>query len=103
MPHIQIAPIKWSEDDYHRALERELRTGIKLQEAVEQRREIEAAHQAKMAREAKAFSSLGKYIGEMPAWEFFNLQNKYGHEELHSKEFHRYHQKKFKHLAGASV
>lgn len=103
MPHIQLARPKWSEDQIHRALERELRSGIKLKEAVEQRREIEAAHEAATYKQAKTLKSLGKHVAEIPQWEFHNLVKKYGYEEVHSRGFMRDFQKRFPHLSTARV
>lgn len=85
------------------ALEREIRTGIKLKEAIEQSREIEAAHEAEVKRRIGKDSILGKAVFEMPDWEFFNLCKKYGTEEVHSKGFLRDAQKRFPHLAIAKV
>ena len=87
----------------NRAFERELRTGIKLKEAIEHEREIVAAHEAAQDRDIKSWGQLGKKVYTMPHWEFFNLVRKYGYDEVHSKEFIRDSQKRFKHLAGASV
>jgi hypothetical protein len=42
---------------------------------------------------------LGRCIGVIPEWEFFRMQQKYGHKEVHSKEFMKYYQKKFPHLS----
>lgn len=102
MPHIQIAKPKWSNDDVSRALERELRTGIKLKEAMEEQRVAAAAKEASQFRGSRTIP-LGKHIAEIPAWEFFNLQRKYGHDEIHSKGFMKYYQKKFPHLSTAKV
>jgi hypothetical protein len=32
-------------------------------------------------------------VGVMPDWEFFRLIQKYGHKEVHSREFLKYFQK----------
>jgi len=103
MPNIVIAKPQWSDDTRHRALERELRTGIALKQALEKEREIVAAHEASLNRDAKTLQGLGKHVFEMPQWEFHNLTDKYGHEEVHSKSFLRYAQKRFPHLATAAI
>jgi len=103
MPNIAIAQPRWSDTQVNRALERELRTGIKLKEAMEHQREIEAAHEAKLDRDARGIKDFGKKVFTMPDWEFFNLVRKYGHDEVHSKEFVRDAQKRFTHLAGARL
>lgn len=100
MAHLsRLRKLGWSDEERAAALERELRTGIRLKEAMEREREIVAAEEAKMARQMKNMKSLGRHLTNMPAWEYFNLVNKYGHEEVHSKEFIRYNQKVFPHLA----
>jgi len=103
MPDLIISKKQYNEHELNRALERELRLGIKLKEAMEHEREIVAAHEAAMLRDAKTNKVLGKHVFEMPQWEFFNLKNKYGYDEVHSKEFLRYAQKKFPHLATAAI
>lgn len=102
MPSIQIARPKWSEDQVHRALERELRTGIQLKQAIEEERQIAAAKEAAQYDKRKT-TPMGKHIAEIPAWEWHNMVRKYGYDEVHSKEFMRYFQKKFKHLSTAKV
>ena len=103
MPNIHIAPVRISDTERDRALIRELRSGIQLKEALEHEREIVAAHEAAQMRDAKTIGGLGKHVSTMPHWEFFNLVRKYGHDEVHSRGFHKYYQKKFPHLATASV
>lgn len=98
-----ISSTKWSDNDVGRALIRELQTGVKLKEAHEQRREIEAAREAQQFRNAKTVKGLGKHIGEMPQWEYHNLINKYGYDEVHSRGFWQYYQKRFPHLSTARV
>lgn len=66
-------------------------------------REIKAAHEAKQLKESRDVPGLGKFVGTMPAWEFFRLRQKYGSEEIHSDEFIRDYQKRFPHLAGAKI
>lgn len=102
MPHIQIAKPKWSDNDVCRALEREFRSGVKLKEALEEQRVVAAAKEAEQYRGGRT-TPIGKHIAEIPAWEFFNMQRKYGHQEVHSKDFMKYFQKKFPHLSTAKV
>ena len=47
MPYIEIAKPKWSDDAANRALEREIRSGIQLKEAMEEKRVAAAAQEAK--------------------------------------------------------
>jgi hypothetical protein len=93
----------YSDGQIAKALERELRTGLQLKKAWEQKREIEAAHEAKQLKGQKAVAGLGNHVATMPAWEFFRLRQKYGHEEIHSDEFLKNYQKRFPHLAGIKL
>lgn len=90
---------KYSDGEINKAFERELRTGMQLKKAWEERREIRAAAEAKEMANSREVPGLGKHVGSMPAWEFFRLNQKYGHQEVHSDEFLRYFQKKFPHLS----
>lgn len=98
-----IQAVKWVDDGVHRALERELRTGLQLKKATEQAREIEAAHEAHDLKVQKAIKGLGKVAAVLPSWEFFRLVQKYGYDEVHSKEFVRSFQKHFPHLSASKV
>jgi hypothetical protein len=98
-----IETVKWADDGVHRALERELRTGLQLKKATEQRREIEAAAEAQAHKNQKAIAGLGKVAAVIPSWEFFRLKDKYGYDEIHSKEFIRNYQRRFPHLAASKV
>jgi hypothetical protein len=82
-----------------RALEREIRTGLKLKKATEEARRLKAAASAKMFKDHRPIKGLGRCVSIMPDWEWFRLRQKYGHEELHSKEFMGYFQKKYPELA----
>ena len=86
-----------------KTVERELRTGLELKKQRERQRELVAAKDAKVMRDAKEVKGLGRHMATMPAWEFFRLQKKYGHAELHSDEFMRYYQKKFPALATSKL
>lgn len=81
-----------------RALERELRTGLKLREKTEREREAAAAREARAMKGHKTIKGLGKKLSSIPAWEWFRLNQKYGHEEVHSREFQKYLYKTHPHL-----
>lgn len=89
----------FSDGEINRALEREIRTGFQLIKANEKREEIVAADQAKAIAGHKTVKGLGKCVAVIPEDEFFRLQKKYGHAEVHSKEFLRYFNKRFPHLS----
>jgi hypothetical protein len=89
--------------EVNKAMMRELTTGIELKKQWENRREIEAAQQAKEKKGHKTIAGLGKCVAVIPEWEFFRMQQKYGSQEVGSKEFIRYFQKKYPHLSPNKV
>lgn len=102
-PAIITALPKYHDGEINRALEREIRTGMQLKIETERARELEAAQQAKEAREAGGNGPLGKLVAVMPNWDYFRLVQKYGHKEVHSKEFLKYFQRKMPELAVGRV
>jgi hypothetical protein len=48
---------------------------------------------AQEMRGAGKVAGLGRNVGVMPDWEFFRLVQKYGHKEVHSREFLKHFQK----------
>jgi hypothetical protein len=85
----------YSDGEVNRALMREIRTGVKLKTKLEETRVRGVRRYVQTARENKRNPVLGSHAFSMPAYEFFRLQDKYGHEEVHSEEFLKFHQKKF--------
>lgn len=94
---------KYSDGAVHNALMRELTLGLELKKQWENRRELEAAQQAQQYKDMKAIKGLGKCVANIPAWEFFRMKQKYGSQEIHSKEFLRDYQKRFPHLSPNKV
>lgn len=96
---ILLPPKKITDGEVGRALERELRTGLKLKQATELERQKQAAIEAHEYKGHRSVKGLGKMIGVMPDWEFFRLVQKYGHATVHSKDFLKFFQRKFPDLA----
>lgn len=96
--NIVTALPRYSDGEVNRAFIAEIKTGFQLEKAMEQKREIQAAHEAKLARENKPNALLGPNVAIFPERDFFRLVHKYGHAEVHSKGFIKYFQKKFSHL-----
>ncbi len=94
---------KFSNGEVDKALMRELTLGLELKKQWERRREIEAAHEAKQLANHKEVKGLGRCVAVMPEWEFFRMQQKYGHAEVHSKDFIKYFQKHYPHLSPHKV
>ncbi len=100
---MQIERANWGDSALGRELIKEVRQGIALKEAWENRREIAAAKEAQTFKNARTLPGLGKHAAEIPAWEYYNLIRKYGYDQVHSREFMRDLQKRFPHLATAKV
>lgn len=94
---------KISNSEVDKALMRELREGLQLKRATEEARSRAAADRAAELRGHKAIKGLGKAVATMPEWEYFRLVQKYGMNEVHSKDFMRFFQKKFPHLSPNKV
>ncbi len=90
---------RYSDGEINRALIREIQTGFQLEKATQEKREIEAAAQARALKDHKTIQGLGKAVGVIPEREYYRLIKKYGHAEVHSKDFLRYFQKKFPSLS----
>jgi hypothetical protein len=90
---------RYSDGEVNRALIKEIQTGFQLEKATQQKREIEAAAQAKALKAHKTITGFGKAVGVIPEREYYRLIKKYGHAEVHSKGFLRYFQKKFPDLS----
>lgn len=87
-----------SDGEIDRAFMREIQLGFKREKETEKARVKQAAKEAKQLR-GTTHPVLGKPVATMPAREFFRLTQKYGHEEVHSKKFLQYYNKKFPELS----
>ena len=94
---------KISNSEVDKALMRELREGLHLKRATEEARARVAAERAAELKGHKTMKGLGKAVAAMPDWEYFRLVQKYGINEVHSKDFMRFFQKKFPHLSPNKV
>lgn len=77
---------------------REIQNGFKLERETEKERVAQVAKEAKQFK-GKAHPTLGRPVASMPARDFFRLTKKYGHKEVHSKEFIKYFNKKMPELS----
>jgi len=78
---------------------REIQTGFQLGREHVAFRVKAAQAEADELRGHKTIPTLGKCVGVMPERDFFRLVQKYGYQEIHSKEFLKYYNKKFPHLS----
>jgi len=89
---------RYSDGEIDRAFMREIQTGFKLERETEKSRVQQVAKESQQLR-GKTHPVLGKPVASMPAREFFRLTSKYGHDEVHSKKFLQYYNKKFPELS----
>ena len=89
---------RYSDGEIDRAFMREIKNGFKLEKQTEKARVDQAAKEAQQLK-GTTHPTLGKPIATMPAREFFRLTSKYGHDEVHSKGFLKYYNKKFPELS----
>ena len=93
---------RYSDGEIDRAFMKEIKTGFKLERETEHKRVAQAQKETKELR-GKTHPTLGKPVATMPAREFFRLTKKYGHDQVHSKEFLKYYNKKFPELSPNKV
>ncbi len=94
---------RYSDGEIDRALIREIQTGFQLEKEVEAARVTEAESDAMAFKNMRSIGSLGKMVAAIPSRDYFRLKDKYGEEEVKSKEFLRYFQKKFPNLSPNKV
>jgi len=90
-------PRSFTDGEIDAAFLAEIKSGFQLEKETEHERVAVAKKEAHEMKGA-CHPSLGRPIATMPARDFFRLTNKYGHKEVHSKEFLKYYQKKFPEL-----
>jgi len=91
----------FANEEINAALVRELCSGRKFIESLENRREIEAAAEARQMREAK--SMVGKPVGAIPQREYLLIGKKYGVECWDDREFVRDFFKSQSHLKAGNI
>ena len=89
---------RYSEGEIDRAFMKEIQTGFKMEREQEKDRIKAVSQEAKQFR-GKEHPIPGRPVASMPARDFFRLTQKYGHKEVHSKQFIKYFQKKMPELA----
>tara|TARA_R100001163_G_scaffold2560_7_gene3983 strand:+ start:2234 stop:2542 length:309 start_codon:yes stop_codon:yes gene_type:complete len=98
MDIITNLPKSFTDGELDKAFMNEIKSGFKLEKETEHLRVAQARKEAAQLK-GKKHPVLGKPVATMPAREFFRLTNKYGHKEVHSKEFLKYYQKQFSDLS----
>jgi|TARA_R100001163_G_scaffold6677_1_gene7363 hypothetical protein len=98
MDIITDLPKNFTDDEINSAFMQEIKNGFKLERETEHERVRAAAKQAAHLK-GTSHPVLGKPVATMPAREFFRLTSKYGHKEVHSKEFLKHYNKTFAELS----
>ena len=98
MDIITKLPKSFTDGEIDQAFLNEIKSGFKLEKETEHIRVAQARKEAQREK-GKTHPVLGKCVATMPAREFFRLTSKYGHEQVHSKEFLKYYNKKFPELS----
>ena len=85
--HIITSLPKYSTGEIEDAFMREIQTGFQLERQLEKARIQEAAQEARTFDYGREIQGLGRKVAEVPARDFFRLVQKYGNEEVRSKDF----------------
>ena len=93
---------RYTNGEIDRAFEREIRNGFKLEREKEKDR-VQIAKKEASEQRGKTHPVLGQCVATIPARDFFRMVNKYGHEEVHSKDFIKYYQKNYAELSPNSI
>ena len=87
-----------SDEEVNNALMREIQASLHEEKHTEKDRYDQARKDAN-SNVGKEHPLLGRCVATMPPREYFRLIKKYGHAEVHSKEFLKYFQNKFSDLS----
>ena len=93
---------RYSDGEIDAAFMREIHNGFKLEREKEKDRIKDVTKQVNGMR-GKIHPVLGRPVASMPARDFFRLTQKYGHKEVHSKEFIKYFNKKMPELSPTAL
>lgn len=83
----------YSEDELKTAFQLQVDKNLAVERATSALRDNQAAKEAK-GNVGKTHPVLGRCVANIPAREYFRLIKKYGHDEVHSKGFIQFLQKK---------
>ncbi len=98
MDIITNVPRSFTDGEVDAAFLAEIKSGFKLEKETEHLR-VDQARKEANEEKGKTHPTLGKCVATIPARDFFRLTNKYGHDQVHSKEFIKYYQKNFSDLS----
>ena len=98
MDIITDIPRSFTDGEIDAAFLAEIKSGFQLEKETEHLRVAQAQKEAQDLR-GKCHPTLGRPVATIPARDFFRLTKKYGHDQVHSKEFLKYYNKKFPELS----
>ena len=87
-----------SDEEINNALMKEIQESFTKEVATEGKR-YDLARRDARSNVGKEHPTLGRCVAAMPPREYFRLIKKYGHAEVHYKEFLKYFQRKFSDLS----
>jgi hypothetical protein len=91
-------PRSFTDGEIDAAFMKEIVNGFEIEKRTEHER-VAIARKEAHEMKGKCHPVLGRPVATMPAREFFRLTHKYGHDQVHSKEFLKYYNKKFPELS----
>ena len=98
MDIITNVPRSFTDGEVDAAFLAEIKSGFKLEKETGHLR-VDQARKEASEQKGKTHPTLGKCVATIPARDFFRLTSKYGHDQVHSKEFLKSYQKNFSDLS----
>ena len=97
--HIIAKSQQFTDEEIDRELAKEIQASLTKEIGTEEARVVLARGQATAMKNHKTIPGLGKCVAVIPPREYYRLVAKYGHAEVHSKEFLRDFNKRFAELS----
>lgn len=101
--HIIAKSEQFTDEEIDRELAKQIQASLNNEIGTEESRVILARGQAAAMKNHKTIPGLGKCVAVIPPREYYRLVAKYGHAEVHSKEFLRDFNKRFSELSPNKV
>ena len=93
--HIIAKSQQFTDEEIDRELAKEIQASLNKEIGTEEARVVMARGQASAMKNHKTIPGLGKCVAVIPPREYYRLVAKYGHAEVHSKEFLKHFQRTF--------
>lgn len=101
--HIIAKSEQFTDEEIDRELAKQIQASLDNEIGTEESRVVMARAQSAAMKNHKAIPGLGKCVAVIPPREYYRLVAKYGHAEVHSKEFLRDFNKRFSELSPNKV